>query len=159
MEETGTMEDMSYLLIFSLDGQGYALYLAAVERVARSVYITPLPKAPDSVLGIINAGGEIIPVFDIRKRFGLPSRETRLSDQIIIAQTSSQKVALVVDEAGGVIEITAQKVIGAATVLPGMEYVEGVAKLENGMVLIHDLNTFLSLEEQKGLDDALREIK
>jgi purine-binding chemotaxis protein CheW len=55
----------------------------------------------------------------------------------------------------GVIETPEDKVIKADTVLPGMDYVQGVVKMEDGMILIHDLNKFLSLEEEKTLDTAI----
>ena len=79
-----------------------------------------------------------------------------LSDQLIIAHTSRRTVALVADAVSGVIERSEQEVIAAEKVLPGIEYVEGVVKLEDGMILIHDLNKFLSLEEEQALDNAMK---
>ncbi len=63
---------LNLYIVFTLDEQRYALHLSAVERVICVVEITPLPKAPEIVLGIINVGGQIIPVIDMRKRFRLP---------------------------------------------------------------------------------------
>ena len=150
-------EQFGSVVVFVLDGQRYALYLSAVERIARVVEITPLPKAPGVVLGVINVGGRIIPVVDIRKRFGLPAREINLSDQLVIASTSRRRVALVVDSVIGVKEDSVASMVAAEQILPRMEYVKGVVKLEDGMILIHDLNTFLSLEEETALDSALQE--
>ena len=79
------MEQSNQYVVFTLDEQRYALHLAAVERIIPVVEITPLPKAPDLVLGIINVGGQIIPVIDTRKRFRLPERELNLSDVLITA--------------------------------------------------------------------------
>lgn len=79
-----------------------------------------------------------------------------LSDQLIIAHTSRRTVALVADAVSGVIERSEQEVIAAEKVLPDIEYVEGVIKLEDGMILIHDLNKFLSLEEEEALDNAMK---
>ena len=73
------------LVVFTMDEQRYALQLAAVERVVRMVEVTPLPQAPQIVLGVINAQGRIIPVVDIRRRFRLPARDIRLSDHLLIA--------------------------------------------------------------------------
>ncbi len=147
------MMDPQQFFVLRLADRLYALHLSAVQRTVRTVEITPLPKAPDIVLGIINVQGEVIPVVDIRKRFRLPLREMRLSDQIIIARTSRRTVALLADEAGEILE--RPEVVDAQRVVPGMEYVKGVVKLEDGMVLIHDLDTFLSLDEEAALDDAL----
>lgn len=145
------------LVIFTLDEQRYALSLAAVERVVRVVEITSLPQAPRIVLGVINLQGRIIPVVNIRKRFRLSEREIHLSDQCLIAHTTKRTVALVVDEVCGVLEPADQAVTAAEQILPDVAYLAGVVKLEDGMILIHDLDSFLSLEEEQALDEAMRE--
>ena len=150
------MNTSNEFVVFTLDDQRYALYLHAVTRVVRTVEITPLPKAPEIVRGVVNVQGQVIPVVDIRKRFRLPERETELSDQLIIASTASRSVALVVNAVEGVIELSNQKLTPPEEILPGTEYIEGVIKLEDGLVLIHDLDKFLSLEEDKELDTALK---
>jgi purine-binding chemotaxis protein CheW len=144
------------LVGFNLDEQRYALHLTAVERVVRMVEITPLPKAPQIVLGVINIQGLIIPVVDIRRRFRIPARDIRLSDHLLIARTARRTVALALDAVTGIVERSAQAVITAEEILPGLEYVEGVMKLDDGLILIHDLDTLLSLEEEQTLDAALQ---
>jgi purine-binding chemotaxis protein CheW len=78
------------------------------------------------------------------------------SDQLIIARTARWNVALAVDEVTGVVEQARQKMIPVNDILPDAKYVEGVVKLEDGLILIHDLDRFLSLEEEKDLDKALK---
>jgi purine-binding chemotaxis protein CheW len=143
-------------VVFTLDEQRYVLYLHAVTRVVRIVEITHLPKAPEIIRGVVNVQGQVIPVVDIRKRFRLPEREPELSDQLIIANTASRSVALVVDAVEGVIEHSSQEMIPPEKILPGTEYIKGVIKLEDGLVLIHDVDKFLSLEEDKELNTALK---
>lgn len=150
------MEKLNQLVVFSLDEQRYALLLSNVERIVRAVEITPLPKAPEIVLGVINVRGEIIPVVNIRKRFRLPEREIALSDHLIIAKTSRRAVALLADRVGQVLEVPENKIISAKKILPAMDYVEGVVKLEDGLILIHDLEKFLSLEEERALERAMK---
>jgi purine-binding chemotaxis protein CheW len=147
------------LVVFSLNEQRYALYLHAVERIIRAVDVTPLPEAPDIIIGIINLQGQIIPVANIRRRFGLLEQEIDLSNQLIIASTSRRTVALVVDSVNEVIEPEEEKVILAEKITPGMELIDGVIKLEDGMILIHDLDRFLSLEEETLLDRAMDETR
>jgi len=143
------------LVAFAIERQRYALYLSAVEQIVRAVEITSLPKAPEIVAGVINLHGRVIPVLNIRRRFRLPEREISSSDQFIIARTSKRTVALCADDVSGVIECPEQEVESSREILPHMEYVEGVVKLDDGIVLIHDLDTFLSLEEEKKLDKAV----
>ncbi|MFH0812577.1 MAG: chemotaxis protein CheW [Pseudomonadota bacterium] len=152
------MSNSAELVVFTLDEQRYALHLSAVERVVRAVEVTPLPKAPEIAIGVINVQGHIIPVLNIRKRFLLPEREIEVSDYFIIANTLTRTVALVVDEVSGVAKCSEEQLTAAKKILPGMEYVEGVLKLEDGMILIHDLDTFLSLEEEEALEDAISKI-
>jgi purine-binding chemotaxis protein CheW len=149
------MKRLRKLVTFSLDDRKFALYVSAVQRIIRVVEVTALPKAPEIVVGIINMQGQVIPVFDIRIRFHLPVIEVRLNDQMIIASTTKRTVALIVDSVNDVIEIPAEKIIAAEQILPELEYVEGVVKTEGGMVLIHDLERFLSRHEEKALDEAL----
>lgn len=151
------MNTLNQYVVFFLDKQRYAMHISFVERVIRAVEITPLPKVPEIVLGVINVQGQIIPVVNIRKRFCLPERETNLSDQLIIAHTSRRVVVVAVDAVSGVIEIPGQKVVMAEKILSGLEYVEGVVKTKEGIIIIHDLDKFLSLDEEKALGKVMRE--
>jgi purine-binding chemotaxis protein CheW len=146
---------MIQLVAFRLDEQQYALALNAVERVVRAVEITPLPQAPEAVLGMINFQGEIMPVVNLRKRLRLPERGIELKDQFIVARTLRRRVALVADAVTGIVECSASGVTPASAMLPGLEYVTGIVKMENGLLLIHDLDQFLSLEEDRTLDEAV----
>ena len=153
------MKRLRKLVTFSLDDRKFALYVSAVQRIIRVVEVTPLPKAPEIVAGIINLQGTLIPVFDIRMRFRLPPREVRLDDQMIIANTTKRIVVLIVDSVDDVIEIPGERIIAAEQILPELEYLEGVMKTEGGMVLIHDLEKFLSLPEEKALGEAMEALK
>ena len=146
---------MHQLVVFALDDGAYALRLATVEQVVRMVSVTPLPKAPAIVLGVVNVRGRIIPVFDVRRRFQQPAREIAVTDQLIIARTARRAVALAADTVIGIHEYPDATVVEAERVLPGLEYVEGVVKLADGLVLIHDLEQFLSLDEEESLQRAL----
>lgn len=149
------MRNPDSLMVFTLDDRRYALPLPAAERVVCMVAITPLPKAPDIVLGVVNIQGRVIPVINMRRRFNLPEREIALTDQLVIAHTAQRPVALVADAVLDIIAYPAQSMIAAEDVLPNIEYVEGVVKLADGLILIHDLDKFLSLEEEDLLDHAL----
>ena len=143
-------------MVFRLDAQGYALYLSVVEKVVRAAEITPLPKAPEIVLGVVNWQGRVVPVVNMRARFGLTAREIDLSDRFIFARTRKRVVALIADSVDGVISRSREDIISPERIVPGMEYIDGVAKIEDGLLLIHDLDKFLSLEEEYGLDRALK---
>lgn len=143
------------LVVFALDDQRYGLPLSAVERIVRVVEVTPLPQAPDIVLGVVNVQGRVIPVINLRRRFGLTERAMALSDQMVVARTARRPVALVVDAVQGVLDYPGQAVVAAQQMLPGLPHLEGVVKLADGLVLIQDLDRFLSLDEETALDCAM----
>ena len=142
-------------IVFILDDQRYALHLSAVDRVVRMVHVTPLSSAPDIVLGIVNIQGRIVPVINVRQRFKLPKREITLNDRLIFAQTKRRPVALVVDAVTGILECSEESQLSAESILPELKYLEGIIKFKDGLILIQDLDKFLSLEEENTLDLAL----
>ena len=146
---------LNQLVAFTLNGQAYALSLASVQQVLRMVEVTPLPNAPDSVLGVVSVHGTVVPVFSMRRRLGLAEAGVNLSDQLIVADTAGRSVALVVDTVNGVVERSSEETTQLETIVPGVDYVEGIARLENGMLFIHNLDRFLSPPEQSQLHTAL----
>jgi len=150
-----TLEKSNQLIVFTLGDQRYAVSLSAVARVARMADVTALPKAPDSVLGVVNVHGRISPVIDIRQRFRLPKRDLAVTDQMLLAHTTRRSVVLVVDAVTDVLDYSERDVVSPRDVLPGIEHVAGVIRLEDGLILIHDLDKFLSIEEEIRLDKAL----
>lgn len=153
------MPNSTQLLVFTLDTRLYALHLAAVERVVRAVELTPLPKVPELILGLVNVQGRIIPVINTRRRFGLPEQDLELSDRFILANTARRTVALVADETIGVIDPLEPDIIHPEKITPGLEYIQGVVKLESGILLIYKLERFLSLEEEAALDRAMEKLE
>lgn len=147
------------IVLFNLDESKFALSLNEVERVVPIVEITQLPKAPDIVIGIVNFHEEIIPVVNIRKRFNMPIREVELDDQLIIARTTKRLVALVVDSVTGVHELNNSQQADIKELFKYTEYIKGIAKVDDGIVLINDLESFLSLDEQQLIDTALSKMK
>ncbi|ODT70972.1 MAG: chemotaxis protein CheW [Nitrosomonadales bacterium SCN 54-20] len=150
-----TVRAENHYLVFFLDDQRYSLHLPTVESVARMVYITPLPGAPEIVLGVVNLRGKVVPIVDIRERFDLPKREILLTDWLIFAYTTTRLVGLAVNSVMGVAECLEQCVVPTDEFFPPLKYLKGVIKFQDGLILIQNLGEFLSLEEEKSLDLAL----
>jgi purine-binding chemotaxis protein CheW len=142
-------------VIFQIDELQLAIDLPSVKRVVRAVEIAPLPEAPRGVRGVINLHGNIIPVFDLRLRFGLPAREVRASDHLVIARTRRRTVALLVDSVAGVIPRKVAHLTPSADVIDGLETITGVMTVAGSMVLVHDLELFLCLEDEEALQKLL----
>ena len=148
---------MTQLVVFRLDQQRYALPLAVVERVVRAVEVTPLPKAPAIVLGAIDVHGRVLPVLNVRQRFLLPDRQMCPADWFLLANTARHTVVLVVDESEGVVERPQADIVVSTQIVPGLDHFPGIVRLDDGLVLIHDLERFLSLDEARALDEAMDE--
>ena len=143
--------------VLEVGGQRYGLPSSDVVEVLRAVTVTPLPKAPAIVEGVINVRGTVVPVLDIRSRFRLPAKALSYTDHLAVARVDGRTVALRVDRAWGLLRINEPDLMAAEELAVGSAYVAGVAKLPDGLVLIHDLRTFLSQAESVELDAALLE--
>ena len=143
------------ILDFQLDERHFGLALAQVQRVIRAVDVTPLPQSPGIVLGVISLHGKIVPVLNVRRRFGFPEREVCIDDQFIIATALGRTVALVVNGVKGIIEYPADQIVAMEKIVHPSRQVEGLIQLEDGLVLIHDLDRFLSVDEERELERGL----
>jgi purine-binding chemotaxis protein CheW len=142
-------------LLFEMSNERFALPVCYVIEIVRAVAIRSLPVAPAITLGIIDVRGEIIPMLDVRIRFGSPHKPVELSDQFIIAHAGSRRVGLHVDLVLGLETLTVLAVEDAKNLPSSLAQVAGVAATEEGLVLIHDLRSFLSQAEAQSLDAAL----
>ena len=93
-------------VLFLIDEQTYGLHIWEVERIVRAVEVKPLPESPPHIRGIVNVQGRVLPVVDLRVRFGQPTRDIRLEDHFIIARAGSVSVVLPVAAALGSAEVT-----------------------------------------------------
>jgi purine-binding chemotaxis protein CheW len=134
-------------LVFELHQLRLGLPVGAVQEVVRAVSIALLPKAPPVVEGAINLRGAIVPVLDLRRRFELPPRRLSPDQHFVIARTLRRLVALRVDRARELVHVPAAAIVPTPMAIPGAEHVAGVAALEDGLLVIYDLDTFLSLDE------------
>jgi len=149
------LADSQQVLLFTLDEPRFALELSAVERVVQAVEVIPLPQAPPLVIGVINVQGQIIPVIDIRPCFSLVSHAVHRNDQLILARTAHRRIALVADGVSGVRELAAANWVVADQLLPGTGFIRGVAKIDDILVLICDLDQILPFDSDPLLDAGL----
>ena len=142
-------------VVLRLEGQRYALDLSQVERVVSMVAVSPLPQTPAVVVGVVNYRGSVVPVLDLRPRFGFPRHEFGLTDHFLLGRTSRRMLALPVDEVLGVNEVPVEDTLAPSTLLPGVGYVTGIVALADGLLFIHDLEALLSMDEERRLTEAM----
>lgn len=148
----GALESLRELVVFRLEEQRCALPLERVGRIVPAAEITPLPNAPPTVRGIIDFHGQVLPVLDPRDHFGLPPKELTARDHLLLAHTAARDVLLLIDEALEVIDMPAAGLVPLAPDLPQMQ---GVVQGPDGLVIVYDLDRFLSPEEERHLEEAL----
>jgi purine-binding chemotaxis protein CheW len=143
------------LLAFELAARRLAVPIQCLDTVVWAVAVTTLPHAPPFVEGIINVRGSVVPVIDLRRRFGLPSVPLSLHQRFIVVRTASRSLALRVDSVADLVEVQPDAIERADQVLPGARHAAGIVRLEDGVTVIQDLEALLSAEEEAGLDRAL----
>lgn len=143
------------VLTFDLGGERCALPASGVREVVRAALPVRLPKAPPIVEGVLNVHGELVPLLDVRRRFGLPPRSIEPDDHIIVATAGTRVVAFTVERALDLARIPVAEIHAAAEVAAGAEHVAGIARLPDGLLVIYDLHAFLSADEALALDRSL----
>jgi len=140
------MPDTIYV-IFAIDDQVFAIAVPAVERVIRAASPACPLDAPDLILGLINIGGDMIPLVNIRRQFGLVEKQLRVSDRMIIVRVSGYHAAFAVDEVIGVDFLQPEPAIDPDIIYPEMRrYISGMATFENRTVFIYDIDTLIPPE-------------
>jgi purine-binding chemotaxis protein CheW len=146
------------LVIFELGSENYGVDIAAVEGIIKMQEITRLPHAPSFVEGITNLRGAVVPVVDLRKRFGLMAQEATRDTRIVVANIGSTKVGLVVDAVTQVIRVAEDKIEPPPqmSVTINSAFIKNIAKLDQQLVILLDLARVLSTEEKDQLTSALQ---
>ena len=153
-EPRTTISGIQWVLM-TVDGQTYALPLTVVERILRMVEVTPLPGAPDVVEGVIDFQGQVVPVVSIRRRLGLIHRPVEISDSLVVAHARNRRLAVIAESVLGVVERSGDDVVSTSGIARGSQYIEGLLKTGDGLVLIQDLDKFFSFEEENSLEQAM----
>ena len=143
------------LLEFRLDSNRYALRVGDVVEIVRAAAITRLPDAPAIVEGVIDLRGQLVPVLNLRARFGHPPRALDPSEHFIVASAGERTVAIRAEEAKSVARVDEGDINSLSHAVPHGRHVAGVVQTEEGLVLIHDLAGFLTQAESESVAAAL----
>ena len=147
---------MNQLLAFEIDGYKFGLHLESVQKVVQAVEIQPVPELPEHVCGLINVHGNVMPVLNTRKRFGLAERPLELTDFFVIASAGLQSIALIVDSIQGVIDYSDDQLMTLDSVLPEKTPVN-VLRIVDGMLLVYDPDKALDASQWSTLAIALHQ--
>ena len=153
VEEVEIDQELIQLVTFSIGEEEFGVNILQVQEIIRTMEITKVPRAPDFVEGVINLRGKVIPIVDMRSRFGLEAKEHDKYTRIIVIEIDMIIVGFVVDSVSEVLRIPANSVQPPPPVVAGMEseYIDGVGKLEDRLLILLDLDSLLDNEEMEAL--------
>lgn len=157
MEEQGfnkkSDDTLLQLVTFSIGEEEFGVDILRVQEIIRTMEITKVPRAQAFVEGVINLRGKVIPIIDLRRRFGLPGKPFDKNTRLIVIEMSGMIVGFVVDAVSQVLRIPASTVEVPPAVVAGVdsEYISGVGKLQDRLLILLDLDKLLSTEDIEAL--------
>ncbi len=139
------------LVIFELAGEHFGIEIAVVESIVKLQEITKVPQAADYMEGITNLRGTVLPVIDLEKRFGIPVHERTRETRIVVVNLGSLKIGMIVSAVSEVLTIDDALIEPAPALVTTVNsrFITGIARVENRLIILLDLNLVLSEEERE----------
>ena len=143
------------LVVFDLSGEAYGIAIESVREIIRLQEITQVPRTPSFVEGVINLRGKVIPVVELRKRFGLEAKERDEDTRIVNVDIGGQEIGMVVDAVTEVLRISSNQVEPPSAVITTADsgYLRGIAKLDDRLIILLDLDQILNTDEKAEIDE------
>jgi len=148
--------ELLQLVSFEVGEEEYAVPILSVQEINRMMQITRVPQSPVFVEGVINLRGRIIPVIDLRKRFGLTELENSDDVRIIVVEIASRVIGFTVDRVNEVLRINSSIVEPAPAMVCGLDtdYVQGVGKLDDRLLILLSLEKLFTADEIAEIDQS-----
>ena len=139
---------------FRLGKEEYGVDIAQVQEIIRMVEITHVPRAPHFMEGVINLRGQLIPIIDLRTRFGMDREGHTKNTRIIVTEIAGKRVGIIVDGVSEVLNIPVENVEEAPEMIAGVgtEYISGVGKVADRLIILLELQKVISTSEKQELE-------
>jgi purine-binding chemotaxis protein CheW len=146
-------EELLQLVSFRIGEEEFGVDILKVQEINRMLDITKVPNSPSFVDGVINLRGKVIPIVNLRERFGLGIRERDKDTRIVVVELSGKTVGFVVDAVSEVLRIPKSVTEPPPSIVAGInsEYITAVGKLEDRLLILLDLERVLSEEMKASL--------
>ncbi len=143
-------------LTFSLDKEEYGISILKIKEIIGMMPITTVPQTPEFVKGVINLRGKVIPVVDLRKRFGVTVADQTQESRIVVVDISGEDIGVMVDAVNEVMRLAGDAISPASELITTEDsyYLQGIAKLGDKLLILLDLDKVLSKEERAALVQA-----
>jgi purine-binding chemotaxis protein CheW len=148
------MAETIQVVSFKLGSEEYGVDIAQVQEINRMVSVTHVPRAPQFMEGVINLRGQLIPIIDLRTRFAMPRAEHTKNTRIVVTEIGTKRVGMVVDSVSEVLRLPVDQIEDAPEMLTGVdtEYIRGVGKVEDRLIILLDLARIISGAEKRELE-------
>lgn len=159
-EEVRRSGDEVQLVLFDLEDETYAIEIHQVREIIKLVDITPVPRTPAFIRGIINLRGKIVIVTDIKERFNL--KKTREGTHIVIVEVDGNTFGIIVDDVSRVLRIMREDIKETPSIITEKihaKYAKGVVVLENKLVILLDPSAIYSEDEFAEISETRKELK
>jgi purine-binding chemotaxis protein CheW len=149
-------KEVLQLVSFKIGNEEFGVDILQVQEINRLVEVTRVPNAPDFVEGVMNLRGRIVPVVNLRKRLGLEKRENDKDTRIVVVEIEGKTIGFIVDSVSEVLRVSKSVVEPPPELISGIdsEYIIGIAKLENRLLILLDLKKVLNVEERETLKEV-----
>jgi len=139
------------LVVFTLANETYGIAISTVNEIIRMQDITEVPRTPDFVEGVINLRGRIVPVIDLRKRFGLEAAEATQASRIMVVELQGLTVGMIVDSVSEVLRLPTDSIEPTPAIASGVDsaYLKGVGKWDDRLIILLDIEKVLYQSEQE----------
>ena len=150
-QETG---ELLQLVSFKVGNEEFGVDILKVQEINKMTVITKVPNSPEFVEGVINLRGRVIPIIDLRKRLGMPEKEHDKNTRIVVVELASKTVGFVVDAVSEVLRISKDITEKPPELVAGVdsEYITSVAKLDDRLLILLDLERVLNKEKIAEVD-------
>ncbi len=149
----GSADELLQLVSFNIGSEEFGVDILKVQEINRMAEITKVPQAPHYVEGVINLRGKVIPIVDLRKRFGLEIKEYDKNTRIVVVDIEGNVMGMVVDSVSEVLRLPTNTIEPPPEIVTGInsEYIKGVAKLEDRLLIFLDLSKVIDVSEMSGV--------
>lgn len=151
---TGSTDELLQMVVFQLGGEEFGVEIMKVQEIIRMPEITQIPQSPEYVEGVINLRGKIIVVINLDKRFNLSSKDVDEHSRIIVVEIGDNVVGMIVDSVNEVLRINASSIDPAPELVTSSvskEYITGVGKLDDRLLILLDLAKVLNKKEVENI--------
>jgi len=149
---------LSKFAVFTIAGEEFGIEIDRIVEIVRPLKVTPLPKVPAFISGVINLRGTVIPLMDLRKRLGVAPSPRR--ERIIITKMHGEKIGLIVDSVEEIVSIEEEQIARPPSIFRGLkpEYLRNIVKIVDRLIVILNLDTLLTSEEMVLLEERKEDL-